>query len=233
MSTRDDFTQLKETIEAIDEKQVLIPDIPVDVFNQEAEDLYQVALADKEKLLVRGLSEQSIMMLNTAAGACRYAEAEWNKERNAKQEAEREWKEKSLLAYNLHNDLLDEFAFAFRDDHSLLSALDRIKDGNGHADMIQDLMSLAVLGKENLEVLAQTNFDANLLDQAETEADEMADLLAMANGTKDEDNHAKITRDKAFTYLKGYVTEVRRYGKFVFRKNKEHAAKYASQYKRN
>ena len=233
MSTTDDFNQLKETIEMMDEKQVLTPNMPVDVFNQEAEDLYQLALADKEKLTQRGLKEESIQALNVAAGACRYAEAEWNKERNAKQEAQRQWKEKSPEAYELRDDLMDEFEFAFVRNGSLLSVLDRIKDGNGDADMIQDLVDLSVLGKENTEVLATTHCDITLLDRAESMADEMADLLGMANGAKNENNEAKVLRDKAYTYLKAHVDEVRRYGKFVFRKDRDHAAKYASEYRRD
>lgn len=232
MSTTQNFEALKQTIEAMEEKQVLTPDMPVDVFNQEAEDLYQVALVDKEQLMARGLSEETIELLPQAAGACRYAEAEWNKERNEKQEAEREWKEKSPDAYELRSDLIHELEFAFVENSDLLSAVDRIKDGNGHADMIQDLVDLSVLGKEQTELLQQTNFDATLLDQAETTADEMSELLARANGTKDENNKAKVLRDKAYTYLKGIVDEVRRYGKFIFRKDDEHAAKYASAYGR-
>jgi len=232
MSTTQNFEALKETIEAVDEKQVLIPDTPVDVFNQEAEDLYQVALVDKEQLMARGLSEETIDLLPQAAGACRYAEANWNKERNEKQEAEREWKEKSPEAYELRSDLIHELEFAFVENKELLSAQDRIKDGNGHADMIQDLVDLSVLGKEQTELLNQTNFDATLLVRAETVADEISVILARANGTKDENNKAKVLRDKAYTYLKAIVDEVRRYGKFVFRKDEEHLAKYASEYGR-
>lgn len=233
MSTTEAFEQLKESIEAIDEKQVLQPDMPVNVFNQEAEDLYQVALADNVKLTERGLNEELIQSLNLAAGASRYAEAQWNKERNEKQEAERECKEKSPLAYELRNDLIHECGFAFNENPDLLSALERIKDGNGHADMIQDLMNLSVLGKDNIPLLQKINFDVALLDKAESMADEMADLLAKANGAKDEDKKAKVLRDKAYTYLKVVVDEVRRYGKFIFRKDENHVAKYASDYGRS
>ena len=211
---------------------VKAPDMPVDVFNQEAENLYQVAVSDKEDLMARGLEEETIELLAKAAGACRYAEAAWNKERNEKQAAEREWKEKSPGAYSLRSDLLSELEFAFYEDHELQSAIDRIRDGNGDADMIQDLMDLSVLGKDHLEKLQETGFDAAMLDQAENMADQMSVLLARANGTKDSNSESKEIRDKAYSYLKELVSEVRRYGKFVFRKDEEHAAKYASAYHR-
>lgn len=232
MGTSESYQKLKKQIEAIDEKDVRQPDIPVDVFNQEAENLYQVALTDKEALLARGLKEENISLLAEAAGACRYAEAEWNKERNEKQAAEREWKEKSPEAYELRSDLIDELEFAFYGEHELLSALDRIRDGNGDADMIQDLMDLSVLGKEYTSFLQETHFDAALLDQAETVADEMSELLGRANGMRDSNQESKLMRDRAYTFLRELVSEVRRYGKFVFRKDEDHAAKYASEYGR-
>lgn len=232
MSTTTDFEMLKEIIAGINGNQVLLPEIPVDVFNQEAEDLYHVAIADKKELSGRGLKLKVIESLTVAAGACRYAEAQWTKERNAKQEAELEWKEKSPEAYGLRNDLIYEFEFAFIHNNNLISVVDRIKSDSGHSDMIQDLVTLTLLGKENTNLLNAINFDSSLLLKAESMADQMADLLGRANGTKNENNEAKTMRDKAYTHLKGLVDEVRRYGKFVFRKDKEHAAKYASEYKR-
>ncbi|MDA3891826.1 MAG: hypothetical protein PF517_09200 [Salinivirgaceae bacterium] len=233
MSTTTDYQKSEISIKAIKANEVVKPDIPVDVFNAEAEALYHVAMADKESLTARGLNMATIKALPVAAGACRYAEAQWDKERNAKQEAEKRWKEQSPEAYALRDELLDEFEFAFAQDSALISVVNRIKDDNGHADMIQDLVSLTVLGKDNLKPLALTKFDTTKLDKAESMADVMADLLGQANGTKDENNTAKLLRDQAFTYLKQYVDEVRRYGKFVFRNDKEHVGKYASEYKRN
>lgn len=233
MSTTTEFNELKELIEAMDDQEIILPNMPVDEFNQEAEDLYQLALRDKEKLVARGLKEESIDLLNKATGACRYSQSLWNKERNEQQESERIWKEESPAVFDLRDDLIDEFEFAFVNSPHLHSALNRIKDGSGNADMIQDLMDLAVLGRQNPEPLQSINFDMSLLDEAENKAGEMADILAKANGAKDDDNEAKVLRDKAYTYLKKIVDEIRRYGKFVFRKDPDHAAKYASAYHRD
>jgi uncharacterized protein (DUF924 family) len=60
----------------------------------------------------------------------------------------------------------------------------------------------------------------------------MSDLLAIANGTKDEENEIKIFRDKSYTYLKEHVDTVRRIGKFVFRNDRNHVGKYASEHGR-
>ena len=232
MSTTSDFGLLEAKIKAIPAKNVTLPEIPVDIANTEAETLYHVALADKKELTARGLSMETITLLPTAAGACRFAEANWNNQRDAKQEAEIKWKEQSPQAFALRDELVDEFEFAFTGNSSLLTILNRIKDDTGNADMIQDLMDLSVLGKDNKKTLALTHFDVTKLDKAEELADAMAKLLGIANGSKNENNAAKLLRDQAYTFMKQQVDEVRRYGKFVFRADKDHAAKYQSAYNR-
>lgn len=231
MSTTNDFEKLKETIAAITE--IRYPNIPVDISCQEAEALYHTAIADKGLLTARGLKQTVINALPTAAGACRYAEAAWENEMHEKKEAEKRWEIESPAAFDLQKLLMAEFDFAFEENPALQTKLDFIKRGDGDADMIQDLMSLSVLGKDNTSLLSTTNFDLTLLDKAETVADNMANILGKATGTRDDSSPAKLIRDKAYTHLKKYVDQVRRYGKFVFRNDPDHAAKYASEYRRN
>jgi hypothetical protein len=78
--------------------------------------------------------------------------------------------------------------------------------------------------------LEGTNFDSPLLDTAIQQSDELAKILAIANGEKAEDSQAKLTRDKAYTFLKELVDEVRRVGKFVFRDNPERIEGYEISY---
>ena len=68
--------------------------------------------------------------------------------------------------------------------------------------MIQDLNDLAVLGRENTDPLTAINYDMAKLENAATLADEMAEVLAIANGDKAEQNESKLTRDRAYTHLK-------------------------------
>ncbi len=96
--------------------------------------------------------------------------------------------------------------------------------------MIQDLNDLAVLGKTNPEPLTLINFDVTKLDTAATMADEMAVILAAANGDKQKDSESKTIRDKAYTYLKVVLDEVRETGKYVFWKNQDRYIGYTSQY---
>lgn len=233
MSNRTEFEQLKEIIEAIPENEIKVPNMPVEEFIIESESLYNTAFLDKEKLIARGLKMKVINSLQPAVGALSFVEGEWDTERFEKEEAEKEYKQKAPEVFKFRNMLVDELAFAYDGNATLESRIDSIKKGDGHADMIQDLMTLALLGKKNTEPLTVTNFEFPLLDEAEDLSATMAALLGKANGTRDDNNSKKILRDKAYTHLKHYVDIVRKYGKFVFRDDENHAAKYASQYKRN
>jgi len=230
MNNPEVFASLKLNIETIPTADAQSPAIPMNVFNQDAENLYYWALDDKDQLMARGLTESWLEVLMARVQASRHAQGMWFKERHAKQDAEREWKEKSPTGYQLRDQLLDEFDFAFYQHPSLLSRLDEAKKGNSHSDMIQDLTDLALLGKDNIPLLEATNFDLLLLDQAIVLSDELARILAIANGEKAEDGSAKILRDKAYTYLKEAVDEIRRVGKFVFRTNPERLVGYQIQY---
>ena len=106
-----------------------------------------------------------------------------------------------------------------------------IAEGSGPEDMIQDLNDLSVLGKANTGAFP-AGFDVTKPDTAAVKADEMDDLPATANGDKAEQNESKVIRDKAYTYLKELVDEVREAGKYLFRKDEVRYRGYTSAYRR-
>jgi len=75
------------------------------------------------------------------------------------------------------------------------------------------------LGKAHPETLTNIGIDTTKLDTAATLSDEMAELLATANGDKAEQNESKMIRDKAYTHMKELVDEIREAGKYVFWKD--------------
>ena len=230
MSNIDDYNAKLDVLKAIPIDGVQAPTLPVDVFLQEAENLFHWCSADNEAFAAVGLSQNNLNDLPVRAGALREAQSLWFKDRYSQQEAQRQWMELSPLAYDLRDDLLHGFRFAFRDDTVILSRVSAIADGGGHADMIQDLNDLAVLGRENPDPLSAIGFDMAKLDAAATQADEMADLLATANGDKAEQNDSKVIRDRAFTHLKELVDDVRSAGKYLFWKDPQRLKGYSSQY---
>lgn len=230
MANLDDYNAKLADISAIPDEQVVIPNQPVDSYLQEAENLYHWGMDDASQLNVVGISNNMLKELPIRAGACREAQSIWNKDFRSQKEAQKEWSLVAPESYHLRNDLLQTMRFAYRKDPSLVSRVAAIAQGDGHADMIQDLNDIAVLGKENPDPLSAIGFDLTELDNAAAKADELADLLARANGDKAEQNDSKVIRDKAYTYLKELVDEIRETGKYVFRNNKTRYKGYTSSY---
>lgn len=230
MSNIDDYNAKLAEIMAIPSGDVSEPGMPVNVALQEAENLCKWSLDDAEALKAVGITKAMINDLPVRAGACREAQSIWNKDYRSQQEAQKEWAEQAPPAFELRDDLLASMRFAYRNDEALLSRVKAISEGNTNADMIQDLNDIAVLGRENPAPLTAIAFDLAQLDVAATRADELADLLAEANGDKADPNESKLIRDKAYMHLKTLVDEIRLAGKYVFRKDPMRLKGYSSEY---
>ncbi len=226
MNYQNDFDSWKERIEALSLLKTKLPNRPIDSVTADAETLAQQALQDKDALLAAGLSEIIITELPSLAGATRYCQANWMSEYRAQQEAQKEWLEKSPEAYNLRDIMLHHFSFAFRNYPNLKTNVSRIREGNAHSDMIQDLIDLAILGEKNPEPLAEINYDVNLNALARTSSHSMSELLALSNGSKDEQNASKILRDKAYTLLAESMSTIREYGRYAFWQDEDRRKKY-------
>ncbi len=230
MSNADDFIAKKESIMAISDDLTLEPNMPVSIYLQEAENLGQWCQEDKPELTGVGLDWNWVEEFPIRTGALREAESYWFKERYGREEAENDWAEKGPKAETLRDDLLSGLRYAFRKDSSLMNRVREIADGAGHPDMIQDLNDISMLGKANTDKLTVIRFDLEQLDHAAATSKEMAELLAKVNGDREENNSHKIIRDKAYTYLKEAVDEVRDCGKYVFKKNDNRLKGYSSNF---
>jgi hypothetical protein len=231
MGNQEDYEKKLKVISTIEASQIKTPHhIPVAVYIQEANTLYHWALADKEALTAAGLSWELVEDIPLRCEALIKAQASWQTQRNTGKKGSQEWNKRSPLAYDLRNRLLHDFRFAFRDHPDLVKTVSAISKGESHADMIQDLSDLSVLGKENPQLLEAINFDISLLDEAAQTASEMAALLAEVNSSRQEHSEAKKFRDQAYTHLKEAVDETREYGQYVFRKNEERFIGYRSSY---
>jgi len=230
MSNNEDYLAKLEAIKAIADEDTLVPNLPMDVYLQANENLYHWALDDAEQLAVVGITQAMLNDLTVRNGACREAQSFWNKDYNSQQEAQKQWNEESPAAYELRDELLHTLRYAFRNDEALMNRVRAIAEGDGHADMIQDLNDLAVLGKENTEVLSALNFNTDTLDTAAALSDQMANLLAEANGDKAIQNESKVIRDKAYTHVKVLADEIREAGKYLFWRNKNRYKGYTLEY---
>ncbi len=227
-----DYQTLLPQIQQIAAEDIKTPNIPIDVFIQEAVNLKEWASDDQAALMGVGLPESSLDLLEQGAGALSHAQAVWMKERYSQEEAKKLWDAQSPAAYELRSDLEAAFDYAFDGNEELLAKVDAIKEGTGHEDMIQDLVELSVLGKDHKAELTAINFDHTQLDTADRLAEEMRNLLAQVNG-EDTKKEEKTIRDQAYTLLKETVDKVRKAGRYALRKQPERVKGYGSSYFRH
>lgn len=226
MDYQNDFETWKEKIKALSLSKVKLPNQPIDKITASAETLAVESLKDREELAKAGLNVTFIDEIPSLSGATRYCQANWMSEYQARQEAQKEWLEQSPAAYDLRDEMLHHFSFAFRNNVAVKKKVMRIREGGGHADMIQDLLELAVLGEKNQDPLTKIGFDLTSLQNARATSHAMSELLAVSNGSKDESSPNKLLRDKAYTLLMDRVSSIRECGRYVFWKNEERRNKY-------
>jgi hypothetical protein len=231
VNDKENYDKKLEEIKAIEEDQVKKPNnIPVNVYIQEAKNLYQWCLDDKETLTASGLNWEFVTDLPARAGALAEAESRWNKQRFAGKEWAEKWQKESPIAYKLRDEMLECFRFAFRKDADLLRKVAYISERKGQAGMIQGLTDLAVLGKDNPMLLKKISFDMTLLDRAADTSDRMAPLLAETTTERERESDGKKIRDRAYTHLKEAVDEIYEHGQFAFRQDDERRRGYRSNY---
>ena len=139
-----------------------------------------------------------------------------------------DWKEQSPAAFTLRDQMIYSFRFAFRRHENLLTNVNEIAGGNTNSDLVQDLNDLSELGKANLDLLTAISFETELLDTASLLAGSMANILAAKNNEHKKGRESVVIRNKAYTYLKQAVDEIRVCGKFAFRHNPERQKGYTS-----
>ena len=142
------------------------------------------------------------------------------------------WAEQSPLAYKFRDELLHDFRYAYRNDRKLVDKVNESAAGDSHADMIQDLNDLAVLGRENPDPLVAISYDMTRLDKAATMSDEMSSLYSDATTGRLEYTESKKIRDQAYTYLKQAVDLIYACGQYVFWRNEDRLFGYSSAYLR-
>lgn len=226
------YQSLLSKANSIPEEEIKSPYIPVGIFIQESEDLYQWCKKDKDLLMNAGIPEDHFELLNKSSGALRYAQSVWAEDQKTRREAEQRWSEEAPAAFDLRDQMVHTMRYAYRNNQALLANIATIAEGDSSADMIQDLSDLSVLGNNNPTPLKVINFDMILLTKCAKTSASMADLRAMANGEKYGSNEKLTMRNRMYTLLKGYVDDIRNCGKYLFWRNNDRLKGYSSQYKR-
>lgn len=229
MSNIQDYEAKIGVITAIPTKEAKSPNMPVDVYVQEAVDVIDVASDNKAEFKKTGLDMPFLKDALVRCGALREAESRWMTMFNVEADAQKVWLEKSPKAYFMRDDLLDVQRYAFRKNDDLLKNVRNIAKGRGHSDMLQDLNDIAALAKKNEKYFTPINFDMAGFEEAADLAASMSLILADAH-SEENINKARLIRDKAYTHLKEVVDEIRDAGKFIFRYEPEILEKFSSDY---
>ncbi|MUP36884.1 hypothetical protein [Labilibaculum euxinus] len=231
MSNKENFDALLSKYQAYVKNEVKEPNQPVDIAIDEAMDLSVIADKDRELLATSDLDVSLIDDLPIRAGGLRYAQTVWVQVQTDRSDAEEQWKHLSVEAFEMRDELLHFCRYAYRKNSKLMDVVNRIAEGYGNADMVQDLSDLAMLGTNNPEPLAGLNYPMEKLERASELSDLCGALLAKVNGARvDNDKPAKEMRDRAFTHVKQAVDAIREAGRFVFWKDEQRVEQYTSAY---
>ncbi len=231
MSTRGDFLVKRDVLIAIPDSEVdSIKRMPISTYIHEAEALYRWCRDDRAALeIITGVWELA-EDIPIRAGALRELESMWRKERCTPSEAGRRWKDESPALFEMRKGLLQAFRYAFRDDKALLRRVRDIAKGNTNAERLQNLNDLAVLGRDNQELLTEIAFDLTQLDEAAAKSAEMSEVLAAATSGRKKGSETLKLRDKAYTHLKKAVDETYCAGRYLLRHHSDRLKGYSSEY---
>ncbi len=231
MGNSADFEIHRERITAFPAEKIVKSSIPIAIYFTEAEALAIVSDTDRPQLTMTGLADELIDGLPSLIGAARECQSIWTVNRFGKEEVQKQWDTLLPQAYELRDEILHCFRYAFRKDEHLLGRVSAIAEGSGSSDLIQDLNDVAVLGRDQLALLQAIKYDEAKLVQAAALSDEMGSLLAVKGSSTDR-NECRLMRDKAFSLLKESIDELYACGQYLFHKDEDHKKCYSSAYER-
>ncbi|MCB8999649.1 MAG: hypothetical protein H6540_06250 [Bacteroidales bacterium] len=207
-------------------------DIPVDIFVQEAIDLFYWCRTDKEVLSRAGLDWSLVEELPECVDSLVKREAVWISEFNSGKEIFREWKNADTGARTFKKELVSYFYHAFFNNKDIYSIVRRISKDKTIAGLIQSLYELAELGEKHTEKLKHVGFDPHKLDEARKMSTELSRLYARVVSFRNSEKPEMGLRNQSYLHLKAAVDEIRRVGKFALRENPERLAGYSSDFLR-
>ena len=204
--------QLRHKLESLSE--VRSPDQPIDIYFQETEDLLTHVTANglQSVLVDEGLDEAAITEVAVALAAARMAQTEWTLLNDREKPVDQ--KELEARGYALRTMVIKKARFTLRKDKSAQSTISNIVDGEGLADLVQDLDDLAkLLGDQADAFNRNRNFDSA---KAKAELTETAQAIRSGlSGFRMNPAQTKAVelRNRAWTYLDDLVDDLREAGR--------------------
>lgn len=210
-------------------EEVRPPTIPVDNLVAEALALSVTATSVRDDLVAKGLPPEQIDNLPTYAHGLAEAQAELNAIRGLKRsEAEINLEAQGV---ELRAEMIADGRFALRKNRDAQAALDRVQEGTGLDDLVQDLKDLAAFHGRFASDLETIGAEPKVkAERARKVAGELEGYVARRRGADGEEVGALDTRDRAASLLIETMAEVRAAGAYAFRKNPRVLVKFRSAY---
>ena len=220
----------RELLELTDVLREVGP-VPLDAFFKEAAALgHTVSLPEvRERLLAVGLATERLDKLPLALTVGQEAQAAWV---NVKGRSySNTLVDLIAQAHKERADILAAARFHLRGDRVVAETLGTIAEGEGLADLVQDLFALEHLVEQHLPAFERdTTFDAPARARG---ARELAERLQQTQTEEQFDGLQRTLRDRrdrAYTYLSRLIDEIRRTGRYAFRNDPMLSSRFTSPY---
>ncbi|HEU4536935.1 MAG TPA: hypothetical protein VFS00_22590 [Polyangiaceae bacterium] len=216
-------------LDALPEDAVRPPPIPVDRMSSEALTLSLTAQPVRTQLLAKGLDPALLERLPVLAHALTEAQAQVNVLRGA----QRGQDELALEAEatDLRAELIADGRFGLRQRVEAQAALDRVQEGTGVDDLMQDLKDLAAIADRYAPEFEAIGVAPKVkAARARALAAKLEIAVATRRAADRSEYQAMNTRDRAATLLAEAMSEVRAAGAYAFRKDARMLAKFRSAY---
>ena len=225
------LAEKRSELDAIPADQVKDSPYPPATMVGEANALYLVADRHRAALVSVKLDEKFIDDLRKRAQALSGAQAARALVPDTKRSAAELAAEEE--AFTARNELYAAGRYATRANPQAQSTLDKISEGSGHDDLIQDLKDLALFCQTYQTVMKTIGVELPQRSQHALElANKFETLLAERRTTSDEERAATDLRDRAATHLFEAMSEIRAAGSFKFRNDPTVLPLFRSAYRR-
>jgi hypothetical protein len=223
------LSAVREQLLALPSEQVEAPEIPMAIVLQEANDLLTLISDDNiwKQLAAVGAKSTDREGLQQAIQVARATQSEWAVSRDRKKSGAQQSRE--VRADKLRSDLVAAGRWSLRADRVAQGALDAIVEGDGVADLIQDLSDLAALFSQKRAAFdSDTTLDLPArVEEARSLAAELAASTSHERLDADQAQAADL-RNRAYTQLDQHVTALREAGRYAFRAHEDTQKCFAS-----
>ena len=228
-----ELEMLRDALLALPATQVERPRMPIATYFQEAHDMLAFASTPEVRaaLSAVGLAPDLLDRAAVALEAGRQAQSGWAVVRSARTpEALTQAREEAAA---VRSDHVAALRWNLRGDRMVQAALDAIMEGDGDADLVQDLVDTSALITAHASAFdTDTTFDAAAQVQRGRDASAVLRSLVTDVVLATEDKDALDLRDRAYTHLDGLLSEIRIAGRYALRHDADAVRRFGSAYLR-